>query len=144
MHIHLYFGRATRVILLHNIQHISTEGWLSLSPSPLSPLSYDLYQDLKALPAPPIAKEYYETGDLYMFDEFQTNSPLQRRRPRIQSLFDVFLQIREDEREHYLTMEALQSDEDVKSPHRVLSNMKAIPIVMEDYSRQYNSSSSSH
>jgi ubiquinol oxidase len=30
-------------------------------------------EQLKALPPPRVAKEYYQTGDLYMFDEFHTN-----------------------------------------------------------------------
>ncbi len=76
--------------------------------------------ELKALPAPRVAKEYYQTGDLYMFDEFHTTTPKERRRPRIENLYDVFVNIRNDEREHYLTMEAMQQEdgnEDIVSPN---------------------------
>lgn len=75
--------------------------------------------ELKAQPAPQVAKQYYETGDLYMFDEFHTTSPSERRRPHIETLYDVFVNIRNDEREHFLTMEAMQqrAEPDVVSPN---------------------------
>lgn len=75
--------------------------------------------ELKAQPAPAVAKQYYETGDLYMFDEFHTTTPSERRRPHIETLYDVFVNIRNDEREHFLTMEAMQqrAEPDVVSPN---------------------------
>ena len=80
---------------------------------------------LESLPAPEVAKKYYEAEDLYLFDEFQTttmlntgeivslkldsrSSPLSVRRPKIETLYDVFSNICEDEKEHVGTMNACQ------------------------------------
>jgi len=91
---------------------------------------------LEALPAPEIAKKYYEAEDLYLFDEFQTTTMsstgeivslrldtssdsessdeetkknrLSVRRPKIETLYDVFSNICEDEKEHVGTMSACQ------------------------------------
>ncbi|KAH7443232.1 hypothetical protein KP509_02G026600 [Ceratopteris richardii] len=52
------------------------------------------------LPAPAVAVEYYTKGDLYMFDEFQTNQVPNSRRPKVDNLYDVFINIRDDEGEH--------------------------------------------
>jgi ubiquinol oxidase len=61
--------------------------------------------------APQVAKAYYESADMYVFDEFQTNRPRGSRRPRITSLYDVFCNIRDDEAEHVATMSACQDPE---------------------------------
>ena len=58
---------------------------------------------LRTLPAPAIAKRYYST-DLYLYDEFQTARAQGSRRPVIESLYDVFSAIRDDEAEHVNTM----------------------------------------
>ena len=83
---------------------------------------------LESLPAPEVAKKYYEAEDLYLFDEFQTTTilntgeivslklnsssdegdPLSVRRPKIQTLYDVFSNICEDEKEHVGTMNGCQ------------------------------------
>ena len=91
---------------------------------------------LESLPAPDVAKAYYEGDDLYLFDEFQTttlsstgevmslkldkdgttdNAYVDRkhvsvRRPKIETLYDVFINICEDEKEHVGTMNACQID----------------------------------
>ncbi|GBG72755.1 hypothetical protein CBR_g12323 [Chara braunii] len=49
---------------------------------------------LKMLPPSPVAVNYYEGGDLYMFDEFQTSRLPNSRRPKVNSLYDVFCNIR--------------------------------------------------
>ena len=69
---------------------------------------------LKGQPAPEIAKEYYRDGDLYMFDQMHaSNCEEVPRRPKCDSLFDVFVAIRDDEKEHVKTMAHLQlPDED--------------------------------
>eukprot|EP01040_Poterioochromonas_malhamensis_P005224 gene5224-5602_t len=90
--------------------------------------AYDTYNqfleeygdDLKKLPPPAIAKEYYEKEEeLYMFDAFhhdgiisadRNHSVDSKRRPTINNLYDVFYHIREDEMEHAKTMEALQKN----------------------------------
>uniref|UniRef100_A0A7S4BI63 Ubiquinol oxidase n=1 Tax=Chrysotila carterae TaxID=13221 RepID=A0A7S4BI63_CHRCT len=52
---------------------------------------------LKQIPPPTVAKAYYESDDLYFFDEFQTARPRGSRRPKISSLYDVFSCVRDDE-----------------------------------------------
>ncbi|KAK9834268.1 hypothetical protein WJX81_001729 [Elliptochloris bilobata] len=61
---------------------------------------------LKALPPPRVALEYYMAGDLYLFDELQTTGTDPKRRPSCNSLYDVFRNIADDEREHVKTMTA--------------------------------------
>ena len=65
---------------------------------------------LRSLPAPAIAKQYYQSDDLYMFDEFQTSriDETLRRRPVVETLYDVFRCVRDDELEHVKTMVACQ------------------------------------
>jgi ubiquinol oxidase len=77
--------------------------------------------ELKAQPAPQIAINYYRDGDLYMFEEMQTTGS-NFRRPKVDNLYDVFVNIRDDEAEHVKTMIALQQPEarqTFKSPHSV-------------------------
>ncbi len=76
--------------------------------------------ELKAQPAPQVAIQYYCCGDLYLFDEFQTDRSPEARRPKIENLFDVFVAIRDDEMEHIKTMIACQRSDaqaTFKSPH---------------------------
>lgn len=76
--------------------------------------------ELKAQPAPQIAIQYYRDGDLYMFDEFQTGQVPEHRRPSVNNLYDVFVNIRDDEQEHVKTMVACQkanAQSAFKSPH---------------------------
>lgn len=75
---------------------------------------------LKTQPAPEVAINYYCTGNLYMFDEFQLSHPPMPRRPTIETLYDVFLCIRNDETEHIETMKVCQqpeAEQKLKSPH---------------------------
>ncbi|KAL2244965.1 ubiquinol oxidase 4, chloroplastic/chromoplastic [Sesamum indicum] len=74
-------------------------------------------EELKRLPAPAVAVRYYTEGDLYLFDEFQTSRPPNSRRPKIENLYDVFLNIRDDEAEHCKTMKACQTHGTLRSPH---------------------------
>lgn len=69
--------------------------------------------ELKSKPPPPIATHYYTEGDLFLFDEFQTGNPASgvasaRRRPSIDNLYDVFVNVRNDEAEHMKTMQFCQ------------------------------------
>ena len=66
---------------------------------------------LRELPAPTVAVEYYAGGDLYMFDDFQTERVQGVRRPAVETLYDVFVCIRDDEVEHEKTMVACQDPE---------------------------------
>jgi ubiquinol oxidase len=79
--------------------------------------------ELKEQPAPQVAINYYRDGDLYMFEEVQTTPGRAFRRPSVDNLYDVFVNIRDDECEHVKTMVALQEPEarlTFKSPHTVL------------------------
>ncbi|CAA7407001.1 unnamed protein product [Spirodela intermedia] len=73
--------------------------------------------ELKNLPAPEVAIKYYMGEDMYLFDEFQTARAPNTRRPQIENLYDVFLNIRDDEAEHCKTMKACQSHGNLQSPH---------------------------
>jgi ubiquinol oxidase len=78
--------------------------------------------ELKAQPAPHVAINYYRDGDLYMFEEFQTATRSEFRRPKVDNLYDVFVNIRDDECEHVKTMVACQQPEariSFKSPHTI-------------------------
>ncbi|XP_077216177.1 alternative oxidase family protein [Tasmannia lanceolata] len=79
-------------------------------------------EELKRLPAPEVAVKYYTEGDLYLFDEFQTARTPYTRRPTIENLYDVFVNIREDEGEHCKTMKACQIHGNLRSPHSVVVN----------------------
>jgi ubiquinol oxidase len=81
-------------------------------------------EELKLQPAPQVAINYYRDGDLYMFDEFQTGTIPESRRPKVDNLYDVFVNIRDDEWEHVKTMVACQQPEaqnTFKSPHTVIT-----------------------
>lgn len=67
-------------------------------------------EKLKTLPVPQIAKKYYEAEDMYLFDAFHTSArakPASPRRPRLESLYDVFCCIRDDEHQHRSTLHCL-------------------------------------
>jgi len=68
--------------------------------------------ELKSTAPPPIATHYYTQGDLFLFDEFQTGNPYAGaatpRRPSIDTLYDVFVNVRNDEAEHMKTMQFCQ------------------------------------
>ncbi|KAJ0989554.1 hypothetical protein J5N97_007910 [Dioscorea zingiberensis] len=74
-------------------------------------------EELKKLPAPEVAIKYYMNEDLYLFDEFQTERTPCTRRPKIENLYDVFVNIRDDEAEHCKTMKACQTHGNLRSPH---------------------------
>lgn len=74
-------------------------------------------EELKKQPAPEVAIKYYMSQDMYMFDEFQTDRVPCTRRPNIENLYDVFVNIRDDEAEHCKTMKACQTPGILRSPH---------------------------
>jgi ubiquinol oxidase len=71
---------------------------------------------LKTMPVPSIAHKYYELDNPFLFDLFCTvrdeaghgdgseNGGFSARRPKLESLYDVFVNIRNDEREHWKTL----------------------------------------
>ncbi|MEH1962127.1 MAG: alternative oxidase [Nostoc sp.] len=90
--------------------------------------------ELKAQTAPKVAINYYRDGDLYMFEETQFTSDHKFRRPKVDNLYDVFVNIRDDECEHVKTMQALQLPEarqTFKSPHTVFE-LVATSIEQQD------------
>jgi len=89
----------------------------------------DFEEELKSKDAPKIAIEYYKEGNMHLFDEMHTCSDpggygdtpivlnedgIPRRRPKMDTLYDAFSAIRDDEAEHAKTMEYLQrQDSDI-------------------------------
>lgn len=66
---------------------------------------------LRGIPPPLVALNYYKSGDLYLFDQFQTSyKGKEPRRPPCNNLYDVFCAIRDDEVEHVKTMQACQNN----------------------------------
>jgi len=65
---------------------------------------------LKAMPVPPIATKYYVDDNPFLFDLFCTVKDLDEegnfsaRRPKLESLYDVFVNVRNDEKEHWKTL----------------------------------------
>ncbi|KAK3141207.1 hypothetical protein QOZ80_4BG0330830 [Eleusine coracana subsp. coracana] len=81
-------------------------------------------EELKGLPAPEAAISYYLNEDLYLFDEFQTARAPCSRRPKIDNLYDVFVNIRDDEAEHCKTMKACQTHGNLRSPHSIKNSLE--------------------
>jgi ubiquinol oxidase len=68
---------------------------------------------LQTQPAPLAAKKYYTGNDLYLFDAMHFDSAgrgEQARRPKMETLYDAFVAVRDDELEHVKTMAYLQDD----------------------------------
>lgn len=65
---------------------------------------------LATIPPPRVALDYYLNQDLYLFDEFQQGDRAKPRRPTCNNLYDVFVNIRDDESEHVKTMGACQDE----------------------------------
>jgi len=66
---------------------------------------------LKALPVPAIATKYYVEDNPFLFDLFCTvkdkkdeNGDFSARRPQLETLYDVFVNVRDDEKEHWKTL----------------------------------------
>jgi ubiquinol oxidase len=81
--------------------------------------AYDTYngyltnyeEALKSKPVPAIARKYYEEDNPFLFDLFctvknkdETTGDFSTRRPKLESLYDVFANVRDDEREHWKTL----------------------------------------
>lgn len=117
---HIAFGYYAIVIALYLLNPVEAYN-LNQDVEEHAYATYDAYlkeneAQLKQLPAPQAAIDYYVTGDLYMFDEFQTDT-CELRRPKIENLYDTFIAIRDDELAHVNTMMALQTELDLLSVH---------------------------
>ncbi|XP_057858538.1 ubiquinol oxidase 4, chloroplastic/chromoplastic isoform X2 [Cryptomeria japonica] len=74
-----------------------------------------------------VEKHAYSTYDKFITlkgDEFQTDRIPCSRRPKIENLYDVFINIRDDEAEHCKTMKACQIHGALLSPHRNRQSMQ--------------------
>jgi len=116
---HIAFGYYLIVIFLYLVNPVEAYN-LNQDVEEHAFATYDEYlkeneEMLKSMPAPQAAIQYYVDGDMYMFDEFQTNCEL--RRPKIENLYDAFVAIRDDEAAHVDTMKMLQTELDVSSIH---------------------------
>jgi ubiquinol oxidase len=91
--------------------------------------------ELKQTPACGVAVSYFQLGDLYLFDEFQTNiydglksssEQNEIRRPKIKNMYDVIMNVRNDELEHVKTMSFCQKPGNLlRSSSTVRAQMKA-------------------
>jgi len=83
---------------------------------------------LKTMPVPDIAREYYERENPFLFDTFCTvkepdTEPFAlANRPKLESLYDVFVNVRNDEREHWKTLcNLVQYDDMIGTGDKVIS-----------------------
>lgn len=90
--------------------------------------AYETYDDflkehssrLMAMPVPDIARKYYEQDNPFLFDLFctvkeESAETFSSRRPKLETLYDVFINIRDDEREHWKTLCNLVQYDDVNA-----------------------------
>lgn len=101
--------------------------------------TYDGYltnyeQTLKNRPVPAIAHKYYVEDNPFLFDLFCTvkdyddDGNFSARRPKLDTLYDVFVNIRDDEREHWKTLcNLVQFDEMQGTPNQLVQGTKAKP-----------------
>eukprot|EP00283_Hemiselmis_rufescens_P022306 CAMPEP_0173450426 /NCGR_PEP_ID=MMETSP1357-20121228/44707_1 /TAXON_ID=77926 /ORGANISM="Hemiselmis rufescens, Strain PCC563" /LENGTH=328 /DNA_ID=CAMNT_0014417111 /DNA_START=38 /DNA_END=1024 /DNA_ORIENTATION=+ len=89
---------------------------------------------LKSKPVPPIAKKYYIDDNPYLFDKFCTVKDLDdegkfsSRRPKLETLYDVFVNVRDDEKEHWKTLCNLVQYDDMQGvENKLVEGTKAAP-----------------
>jgi len=81
---------------------------------------------LKTMPVPAIAQKYYEQENPFLFDLFCTvkepdTEPFAiATRPKLESLYDVFVNVRNDEREHWKTLCNLVQYDDMAGTGRAV------------------------
>lgn len=97
---------------------------------------------LMSLPPPEVAKKYYKSADLYLFDDFQVSKEAGTRRPPCDTLYDVFRNICDDEAEHVKTMVACQDyarlGKLIVSPHATMPEKAWPPSDVELEKRRSN------
>jgi ubiquinol oxidase len=112
-------------------------------------------ESLKTQPVPEIARKYYERDNPFLFDLFCTvkekantntntantanakdddDMTFSARRPKLESLYDVFINIRDDEKEHWKTLCNLVQYDDMNAvdASQVESTVPAPPAVATD------------
>lgn len=89
---------------------------------------------LKTLPVPDIAREYYERQNPYLFDKFCTvkdgSGDFSERRPKLESLYDVFTNVRDDEKEHWKTLCNLVQFDSMEGQGNLIESTKAVPAAL--------------
>lgn len=92
-------------------------------------------EKLKGMPVPAIATKYYVEDNPYMFDTFCTvkekeATDFSARRPTLNSLYDVFVNVRDDEKEHWKTLCNLVQFGDMQAiPAEAVESTKPMPKV---------------
>ena len=88
-------------------------------------------EKLKTMPVPDIAREYYQKQDPYLFDKFCTvkdgTDEMSKRRPELNNLYDVFVNVRDDEKEHWKTLCNLVQFDSMEGQGNVIKSTAAIP-----------------
>jgi ubiquinol oxidase len=90
---------------------------------------------LKKMPVPEIAKKYYVEDNPFLFDLFCTvkdkdeNGQFSTRRPRLETLYDVFVNVRDDEKEHWKTLCNLVQYDDMQGvENKAVVGTRARPV----------------
>jgi len=96
-------------------------------------------EKLRGMPVPDIARKYYVEDNPYLFDTFCTVKQLSDadadgnfppRRPTLESLYDVFACIRDDEQEHWKTLCNLVQYDDMQGvENNLVQGTKARPAL---------------
>lgn len=89
---------------------------------------------LKSQPVPEIARRYYELDNPFLFDLFCTvkdrdeDGNFSTRRPKLESLYDVFVNVRDDEKEHWKTLCNLVQYDDMQGiENKFVQSTKPMP-----------------
>jgi len=90
-------------------------------------------EKLKTLPVPDIARQYYEEQDPYLFDKFCTvkdgSGDASQRRPKLESLYDVFVNVRDDEKEHWKTLCNLVQFDSMEGQGQEIASTMPTPVL---------------
>jgi len=88
---------------------------------------------LKTQPVPAIARQYYEEDNPYLFDKFCTvkdgSDDYSTRRPKLETLYDVFVNVRDDEKEHWKTLCNLVQYDSMEGQGNTIQSTKATPAL---------------
>lgn len=89
---------------------------------------------LKSMPVPDIARQYYVEDNPYLFDKFCTvkdkddDGGFSTRRPNLETLYDVFVNVRDDEKEHWKTLCNLVQYDDMQGvENKMVQSTKVVP-----------------
>jgi len=93
---------------------------------------------LRSKPVPPIAHKYYVQDNPFLFDLFCTvkdvdeQGQFSTRRPTLENLYDVFVNIRDDEKEHWKTLcNLVQYDNMNGIDAKLVKSTEALPASVE-------------